>query len=123
MVDRFLDREKTMFYPVVNVLALEANPKAFPTFLTVGMVGMPFARKEHEDVASLDGRLRTMLRLEDTFAFRLVEQLVFIQRPTFLDVEVISIGMSLGRVVFTWLDIFFPHSADGETPLGIPVCS
>jgi hypothetical protein len=86
------------------------------------MIAMPFTGKEQEDVSSLDLCFRKMGRAEHSFAFRLVEKLVFIEGSSLLEIEVISIGMTLGRIFFSRGDFFPSHGADGETPFGVSFC-
>ena len=47
-------REETCTDPVINILSLETNPLALPATVGKRMVGVPFARKEQEQVACLE---------------------------------------------------------------------
>ena len=86
------------------------------------MVGVPFSREEEEDVASLDSGFRDVFRLEHAFALRLVEELIFVEGSSFLDIEVITVGVPLGGIGFSRGDDFPSHGTDGETPFGVSFC-
>jgi hypothetical protein len=89
---------------------------ALPTNTGIGVIGMPLTWEEQEHVTRLDGGLRTMGTLEDTLALRIIEQLVFVEYPTFLEIEIIAVGMSLGGIILPGGYLFIPHSTDGQAP-------
>ena len=77
---------------------------------------MPFTREKQKHIACLDGRFRTMGTLEDPFTLRVIEQLVFVEYSSFLEIEIISVSMSLRGIVLTRGYLFIPYSTDGESP-------
>ena len=87
-----------------------------PSLLRTGVVSVPFARKEQEYVTGLDRCLCDMCRLEHAFSLGLVEQLVFIELASLLQVEVIAVGMSFCGIGFSRLDHLVPYGAHGESP-------
>ena len=119
MIDGLLGCEESRCHTVVHILSLETNPVAFPSGMGVRMVGMPFAGEEQEHITCLDRCLRTMGTLEDPFTLGVIEQLVFIEHPTFLEIEIITVCMSFRGIVFSGGDLFISHRTDGQSPEGI----
>ena len=119
VVDGLLGREEARPHAVVDVLALESYPVAFPSSFGRRVIGVPFAGKQHEDVAGLDDGLLLVGRAEHAFALGLIEQLILIQFAPFPCVEVVAVGMPLCRVGVSGLNLFMPHGAHGESPLCI----
>ena len=116
MVDGFLGGEEPVFDAVVDVTSLEADPIALPALGLVGMVAVPLAGEEQEQVALLDACLFLVLALEHSLAFGNVKQLVLVEDSPLVNIEVVTIGMSLGGVGITWQYLLIPHSTDVEPP-------
>ena len=57
--------------------------------------------------------------LEDSFAFRIIEQLVLIEHAPLLDVKVIAVGMALGGVGIAGGNLFVAYGADGKAPFQV----
>ena len=119
MIDGLLRCEDSRCHTVVHVLSLKPDPMTLPACTGVRVIAVPFSGKEQEHVAGFDRRFRTMGTLEDTLAFGVVEQLVFVKHSAFLGIEIIAIGMSLCRIVLTRRYFFISHSTDGQSPQGI----
>ena len=122
VVDWFLGRQKSSVDPVVDVLALESYPVTLPSLVCDGVVSVPFAWEQKKNVTRFDWGFSDVVGLEYPFALGLVEQLVFIQYPTFVYIEVVAIGMPLSRIGISRGYFFSSYGADGESPLCISVC-
>lgn len=122
VVDGFFGREESGLHPVVDVPSLESYPVAFPSLVVEGMVAVPFSREEEKHIAGFDLGLGDMGGVEDALTLGLVEELVFVERASFLQVEEIAVGVPLGGIVVTGGDIFSSHSADGESPFCVSFC-
>ena len=121
VVDGPLGREESGADAVVHIAATETDPVALPADGGEGVVGVPLSGEEEEHVAGLDVDGGTAGALEETFAFGVVEQLVFVERAASLDVEIVAVGMALSGVGFTGEDVLETDGADGKTPEGIAV--
>lgn len=108
-----------MLHSVVDISSLESYPITFPSFSLYRVVGMPFAREQQEDISSFDDSFWAVGRLEYAFALCQIEQLKFIQRSAFVDIKIVAVSMSLGRVAVVRFYYLISDGADGESPLCI----
>lgn len=116
VVDGLLWRQETGTDAVVDVAAAEAYPIAFPSDGGLGVIGVPLTGEEEEHVAGTDGDRGTVNALEKAFAFRIVEELVFVEGSAPADVEVVAVGMTFGGVGLAGQDMFVAYGADSEAP-------
>lgn len=89
-----LGLRKPRRHAVVHVLAAEAYPVALPSGLLQGVVRVPFAGEEQEQVALLYVRLVHVRAAEHALALKIVEQLVFVEHAPLVEIKVVSIGMA-----------------------------
>ena len=116
MIDGLLGLQEPCRHSVVHVLSLKPDPMALPACTGIRMIGVPFSREEQKHVTGFDCRFRTMGTLEDAFALGVVEQLVFVEYSSFLNIEIIAVSMALCGIILIRRYLFISYCTDGKSP-------
>jgi hypothetical protein len=82
----------------------------------MGMIGMPFSWEEQEEIALMQAGLLHTGTVENAFSLGKIEQLIFIQFTSFAQLEIITVGMSAGRISFTGGNLLISYGTDSESP-------
>ena len=122
VVNGFLQRQEVILQTVVHVTALIPYPVTFPRIHMQGVVRMPFAGEQKEYVTGLNVYVLHVFRREYAFAFDKVKHLILVKGTSALDVEIISVAMSLGRIFLVRSYLVIPYRIDNQPPLGVALC-
>lgn len=115
-VDGLVNRQEACPHAVVHVLSFESYPEAFPPILLSRMISVPFAGEEQKHVTPMNLCLFLVGRTKKAAALNNIQQLIFVEYPAAVDIEIIAVSMSMGRIAVSRDNLLIPHGADGKPP-------